>query len=300
MHAPAAAQSEWAVSALESESDSGRRHVVSVDGSAGPSTPAERRASLLDLAYAAPRLTASELHVLPPLSAGERASLRSRLTAGDRLQVGVARPFAVPVGFDMSARKTLPVAGERVGGGLLEQKSGQLVWTAGFSSPGAGALRIRMERMWLPVGTVAYAYNRKGEVHGPYVLGGYQPEPIWSNTLFSDEVFLEIRFPRGFVDLSTARLNVSVLAHLEHESFAPGAPSPEVLADCFRDVSCVGEDDLAGLSNAKRAAAQLLFERDGGMYVCSGALVTTTAGNAIPYLLTANHCVSSAASASSL
>ncbi|MGK2859733.1 MAG: trypsin-like serine peptidase [Thermoanaerobaculia bacterium] len=279
------------------------RSVIEVDGAPGPAPRSLQRAALRDLAYAAPRLTSSEIHTLAPLSESERATLRTKLVAGDRLQVGIARAFVVPVGFDLSSRKVLPQPGDRLGGGLFEQKSGRLVWTAGFVSPGAGAVRVRLERISLPVGTVAYAYNRLGEVHGPYAIGGYRPDPIWSNTLFSSDAFVEIEFPRGFVDISTARLNINVLAHIEHESFAPtpaARVSPEILASCFKDVNCVGESDLSGLSDARHAVAQMLFERDGSMYLCSGALVNSTAGSAIPYFLTANHCVGSAASARSL
>jgi hypothetical protein len=44
----------------------------------------------------------------------------------------------------------------------------------------------------------------------------------------------------------------------------------------------------------------LIFERDNATYACSGALVNTTMGNEIPYFLTANHCVNSAATAKSV
>ncbi|MCM2315367.1 MAG: serine protease, partial [Thermoanaerobaculia bacterium] len=280
------------------------RRVIEVDGAPGPVPRSLRPASLRDLVYAAPRLTASEIQTLDPLSATERASLHSRLTSGDRLQVGISRALAVPAGFDLSSRKVIPSDGERVGGGLFERHAGRLVWTAGFVSPGAGAVRVRMEHISMPAGAVAYVYNRSGEVHGPYALSGQGPDPIWTNTLFSNDAFVEIQFPRGVLDLSALSLSISGIAHLEHESFAPSAvakTSPQQSpGGCFKDVSCVSDEGVAGVEDAKRAVAQMLFERDGSMFVCSGALVNTTGGNAIPYFLTANHCVSSAASARSL
>lgn len=303
--AGAAAQphaTEPQVGALEFEASS---RVLEVDAAPGPAPRASRTSFLQDLLYSAPRLTPAEIHSLGPLNARERASLASKLTAGERLQVGIARSFALPIGFDLSTHKTLPAAGDRAGGGLFEQKTGQLFWTAGFVSPGAGAVRVRMEKMSLPIGTLAYVYNRLGEVHGPYSIGGSQPDSIWSNSIFSNDIFLEIQFPKGFVDLTTAKLSVSVIAHLEHENFAPASASgsqasPEALASCFKDVNCVSETELAGLDNAKRAVAQMLFESNGLMYSCSGALINTTAGSAIPYFLTANHCISTAESAKSL
>ena len=159
--------------------------------------------------------------------------------------------------------------------------------------------------MTLPDGTVAFVYSRSGELHGPYTIGGRGTDLVWTNSVFSDEVFLEIQFPRGVVDLSSARLSVAAIAHLEHDGFAPplvsvAKASPEALASCFKDLNCVAGSESGGLADASRAVAQMLFESNGAMYVCSGALVNTTAGNAIPYFLTANHCISSAVSARSL
>lgn len=294
---------EYTLAGAGSEPGTARR-VIEVDGAPGPVPRSLRRASLGDLVYAAPRLTASEIHALDPLNTAERAALHAKLTSGDRLQVGITRALAIPAGFDLASRKTRPVHGDRVSGGLFEQNAGRLVWTAGFVSPGAGAVRVRLERISMPAGAVAYVYNRQGEVHGPYALSGQRPDPIWTNTLFSSEAFVEVQFPRGVFDLSTVSLSISGIAHLEHESFAPSNVATtlpqQTPGGCFKDASCVSDDGLAGVDDAKRAVAQMLFERDGSMFVCSGALVNTTGGSAIPYFLTANHCVASAASARSL
>ncbi|MBI2212064.1 MAG: trypsin-like peptidase domain-containing protein [Acidobacteria bacterium] len=277
--------------------------VLELAGAHGSDAAPARRASLAELAYAAPRLTASELHSAGPLDSSERARLHPALAAGELHRVGISRSFASPVGFDLSVRQSLPVAGERLGGGLFERNDDQLVWTAGFESPGAGAVRLRLEQVDLPAGTAGWVYSRTGEVHGPYDLGGAQAGPFWSNTVFSSTVFLELHLPRGTRAGAEAHLRVAAIEHLESREFAP-PPSAgsldEALPDCFRDVRCAGGEELAHLEEATHAIALLVFERDGSSYVCSGALVNTTEGTEIPYVLTANHCVNSAATAKSV
>ncbi|MFA6955188.1 MAG: trypsin-like peptidase domain-containing protein [Thermoanaerobaculia bacterium] len=298
----AGAGSPEPASPRDSAVPSGQIRPIEVDGAPGVASPALKLATLRDLSYAAPRLTSAELHSLGPLAAAERSRLDATLTSGDLVAVGIARPFAAPAGFDLSQQKTLPEPGERLGGGLLERNADRFVWTAGFESRGAGAVRLRLEQVSLPAGTVAYVYNRSGEVHGPLELGGTHADPVWTNTVFSSTLYLELQFPRGSVDLSSARLSVAAVAHLENPRFAPSAipaAQGEALPDCFRDVRCASGEAPATLDDASRSVAMILFERDSTSYVCSGALVNTTAGSVIPYFLTANHCVNSAASAKS-
>jgi len=275
--------------------------VIEVSGAAGRVHSPSKLASLRDLSWAAPRLTADEIHSAGPLAAAERGRLESPLSSGELLPVGISRSLTTPAGFDLSLRRTPAEAGERLGGGLLEMNAGRLVWTAAFESPGAGAVRLRLDRVELPTGTVGYVYSRSGEVHGPLDLGGAKADAVWTNTVFSSAVYLELQFPRG-VDLSSSRLSVAAIAHIENPRFAPSSiPSAhdEALPDCFRDVRCASGEAPAILDDASRAVAMILFERDNTTYVCSGALLNTTAGSDTPYFLTANHCVSSAASAKS-
>ena len=51
--------------------------------------------------------------------------------------------------------------------------------------------------------------------------------------------------------------------------------------------------------NESNAAAKLTFSVSGGSYLCSGQLVATTAADETPYIATANHCISTTASANS-
>ncbi len=93
------------------------------------------------------------------------------------------------------------------------------------------------------------------------------------------------------------RLFVSVEPSAEARAGAGVRPKSQT---CFIDRSCVSTSDFPNVDAATRAVGQLTFVDGGSSYVCTGGLMNTSDGSAIPYLLTANHCFSSQDSATSL
>jgi hypothetical protein len=282
-----------------------------------PTTPPKAAPKRSDLVLAAPRLPDAARHALGDLSPAERAELLAPDRRGDgvrrkkpAVKIGIDRPLPSAIGFDglpadLGAGESRPLSG-----GLLERAAdGSLVWTASFSSAGAGALRLHLSRARLPEGSRVYVYGEEGQVQGPYNFSsGTRPEGFWTNTIFADRIFLEVRFPAGAspADLSKAALTVASVVHLEHPAFAPSAAQKAGVAvrpksqTCFVDRSCVTPAEFSNVDQATRAVAQLTFVDGGSSYVCSGGLMNTTSGSSVPYLLTANHCFSSQASATSL
>jgi lysyl endopeptidase len=65
-------------------------------------------------------------------------------------------------------------------------------------------------------------------------------------------------------------------------------------------LSCQVDVQCSTRSAASDSVAMLLFQKSGAGYQCSGTLLNNTAFNALPYLLTANHCISSQTEASTL
>ena len=281
---------------------------------------AKAESKATDLFRAAPHLPPDARHALGPLPPEQKASLaagvdeRIQAAPADTRQlrpkkpavrVGLSRALPESVGFD-GLEVAAASSTRTVGGGLLEPAPGGAVWTAAFSSAGAGALRIHLSRAVLPPGSRAYVYSASGEVHGPYSFEREPPpEGFWTNTVFSDEVYLEVRLPAG---TRGAALSVDAIAHIEHPSFAPSAASrsgtglalrPKSDA-CFIDVSCISTSDFPNVAQASDAIGQLTFMDQGGAFVCTGGLLNTTTSSFVPYLLTANHCFDNQAAASSL
>jgi lysyl endopeptidase len=264
------------------------------------------------LARSAARLPAAARHDLPALSAAERAELSSTDARGGVLRkrpaekVGLQRALPAAVGFaglplDLSDGGSLTASG-----GLFERAAdGRLTWTAAFSSEGAGALRLHIRSASLPPGSRVYVYAASDETHGPYAFDhGLRPEGFWTNTVFSSEVFLEVQFPGGAAGgFGTPRLSIPSLIHLEHSGFAPGAGQGSFRTkaqNCFVDAACVTPAEFPTVEEAKNGVAQLTFVDGGSAFVCTGGLLNSSPQTFVPYLLTANHCFSNQAAATSL
>src|SRR5205085_1298081 len=66
-------------------------------------------------------------------------------------------------------------------------------------------------------------------------------------------------------------------------------------ATCAVDVTCHPE-----YSDAASAVALMTFESGGDSYECTGSLISSASQPALPFFLTANHCISTAEEAKSL
>lgn len=290
---------------------------------AGPAVfhPAAAKAAAaapaLDFAATQARLPGSARHALPDLSAGERALLLSRddrSANGARpkkpaIRVGIVRPLPGAVGFHGLAGVAGALA---LGGGWLEHAAdGRWIWTASFSSDGAQALRVHVGDAWLPPGSRVFLYGPRGEVFGPYAFdGGTRPEGFWTNTVFASRAILRVEVAAAEpARLALARLSIESLVHIENPwvatvnpaAAAAGSPQVRLKSDtCFEDASCVTAATFPNIDAASHAAAQLNFVDAQGSFICSGGLLNTTTGSMVPYLLTANHCFSTQAAATSL
>jgi lysyl endopeptidase len=281
-------------------------------------TPAVPR---LDFAATQARLPESARHALPRLSAEERRQLEapdSRPGDGARMKkpavrVGIVRALPAEAGFH---GLTAGAAPRPLGGGWLERGSAGWIWTASFSSEGAQALRIQIKDAWLPPGSRVFVYGPGGEVFGPYGFdGGTRPEGFWTNTVFASQAIVRVEVADADpARLALARLTIGSLVHIEHPwaasvhpaatgaaRDAAGAPQVRLKSDaCFVDVSCVDAAEFPNLDSASHAVAQLNFVEPDGNFICSGGLLNTTTSSFVPYLLTANHCFSTQAAATSL
>jgi hypothetical protein len=79
-----------------------------------------------------------------------------------------------------------------------------------------------------------------------------------------------------------------------------GVVTPSADTGCIIDGSCVSSSTLGIIASYRHAVGELFFMKDGNGYLCSGGLLNDKASSGTPYLLTANHCFSTQAPASSL
>jgi hypothetical protein len=275
--------------------------------------PRRAPATRADLVMAPSRIPAGAWHDLGPLTTRERGELKAPDRRG-RLRrkapaerIGIVRNLPGPVGF-AGLPGDLEPGGERLfAGGFLERRAdGGFAWTAVFSSPGARGVRVYIPEALLPQGSRVYVYG-ENEVHGPYDFGsGTRPEGFWTNTVFSAQISLEVQVPDAApADLAKARLRITSVVHLElagasSNRAASASVPPQASQTCFVDATCITASQFANIAQARKAVGQLTFIDAGSAYGCTGGLMNSTDGLFIPYVLTANHCFSTQASATSL
>jgi lysyl endopeptidase len=112
-----------------------------------------------------------------------------------------------------------------------------------------------------------------------------------------EDLTMQIELPAG-VATSTLQINVPQLSHLfQSPTAAKLTLKINNSGSCEVDVAC--NSDWSSTGNS---VARLLFSdaSTGSSYLCTGTLLNVRASSATPYLLTANHCISTQTVASTL
>lgn len=184
---------------------------------------------------------------------------------------------------------------------------GRFVLTAGIEAPAAGGIRVEFEDFYLPAGMEIFIYNEYGEVHGPYTRRGPNGEGrFWSNTIGGPVAFVELRSEQSWTPamLRKTRFTISRVGAIDSSFYKNLDESRRQIcgmADCFEDATCYDSNDWGPLDDAKNAVAAMIFETGSGFMACTGGLIAdSNAGVETAYYLTANHCISTQASATSL
>ncbi|GBC94752.1 Lysyl endopeptidase [bacterium HR16] len=162
-------------------------------------------------------------------------------------------------------------------------------------SPGAVGLRLQMQGK-LPDGAVMYIYEPNGSV----VLGPVKAKPDeygrwWAPTLWGRGIGIELLVPskRALREIPQIVAIACLYAGVEPAT-PPGALGPTVLG-CHLDVTC-----YSSWASEARSVARMLFPEGGGWFVCTGELLNRTGTDFAPIFMSANHCISTQASAHGL
>jgi hypothetical protein len=158
-------------------------------------------------------------------------------------------------------------------------RNGGRLTVLAIRSPGAAALRVKFSDFAVSREEEVWVRGSKadGMVAGPYNGDGpWNDGTFWSATVEGDTAIIEHYSPAG----AEGSFRVSAVSHI-YSGIVENRP--EAL-ECHEDASCNPE-------GPRDAVARLTFVSDGGSYVCTGTLLSTTDQSRIPYVLTANHCV---------
>lgn len=175
-------------------------------------------------------------------------------------------------------------------------------------SPGAKGVRLGLRVEQLPPGTQLRVYapdaDEVTEVAGAEVLRslqrnldagatGAEAYIYWLPTVDGAQAVLEVDLAP---DVNPALLKVA-LPLVSHLQVLPSDNDALLKAagSCNIDISCT-----SGNTTTMRAVARMTFTKDGKSYLCTGTLMNNTRQDYVPYFLSANHCISTQAVASSL
>lgn len=252
-----------------------------------------------------------------PLPVAQRDEIDRPVADESVPKVGAAIDIGQQVDFSGVATGGLPRGGKALQSGVAGvAEDGAVVWESALASVGASALRLQFSDLDLQPGVELYLYNEDGQVWGPYT--GRGPEgngQLWSPATFGDVVRIHVRAGDPS-SLAGSHFTLAAAMHLGarlqplqnaiRARYAVG-PSPDDIGfcgvqvpDCTIDAMC-RLSSFPGLDSAAESIAHIVFNEGGSAYICTGAYLAQS-GNAPqqPYFMTANHCFSTQASASSL
>ncbi|WP_406623287.1 hypothetical protein [Acidovorax sp. SDU_ACID1] len=192
--------------------------------------------------------------------------------------------------------------------------AGGYVAALSIAARDARGLRMGVHVLTLPNAAVLRVYSQDRsqvmlELTGEEVLAlvhrniqvdgdSMQARTWWTPDMGTDEATLEIELPAG-VSMTAVQIAVPVVSHifaeLEHEAFPGVQEKINESGSCNVDALCD-----ATLSPERDAVARMRYVRDGKSYLCTGTLLNDKQSSRTPYFLSANHCISTQTSASSL
>ena len=235
----------------------------------------------------------------------EAKALAATSTVGPR-QIGAARQ--VPLTMSLAATQQQMTWQPSAQGGLVSALS--------FSAEGAYGLRLGVLVQKLPASALLRVYRQdqptaRFEVTGQGVLkaiernleGGVMGEAAatwWTPDTGGDEATLEIELPAG-IPTNSVQIAVPTVSHLFVDLSLPVETEFALQAKinesdpCNIDATC--RDSYASLGNA---IARMVYTSAGKTYLCTGTLLNDRDSTATPYFVTANHCISNQAEASTL
>ena len=168
-------------------------------------------------------------------------------------------------------------------------ESGRQMWRLRIASADAVSLNMGFTAYHMPPGGELYVYTPDySQVLGPYTEADNEEHgQLWTPIVEGAQVVIEVSLPDS--EVSQLQLELTSVNHgfIDFET-------AEKSGSCNRDVICSeGNSWRSQIRSVGRYTIN-------GNSLCSGALINNTAQNFRPFFLTANHCLSTAAAASTV
>ncbi len=207
---------------------------------------------------------------------------------------------AIRTGIHVPLSGSVRLTGDSATHGVWEMlPDGSRLWTLTLVSAGALGQRIHFTEAVVPEGVRLIAYNAAapGESYGPFPGPGEPVTDIWTPTCFSESVVIECAVPAG-VNAGGLSVSIDRILHkyraIGGDGVGGGAKSPA--GACNLDSTCHPDwaDQASGVAGLDAISSP-------GSFFCTGTLLTDSDDSTeTPYILTANHCLSTQTAANNL
>jgi lysyl endopeptidase len=160
------------------------------------------------------------------------------------------------------------------------------VWQLYIRSTGAYSLNLILENFKLPDHARLFLISMKtGEIKGAYTSGNHSDSQVLAiEPVEGDEILVQYEEP--VQSLFPGEFQITKVSH-DFVGITTNDHRPlGVSGACNVNVNC---DVANGSEEIRDAVCRIII---GGAEICSGTMVNNTAQDGIPYILTANHCIS--------
>jgi hypothetical protein len=164
------------------------------------------------------------------------------------------------------------------------------LWTSAIRAEGAFALRLHFIFANMPNGAELWTYSPSFpyEPQGPFTgTGPWGDGRFYTPETCGDMVVVEYFVPIDRGTPPKVPFGIDEVQHIYRDIYGTYDVQTTGGDWCWLDSACYGEPWLT----LRNAVVRITFT-DGGTYMCSAQLITTVANDYTPYILTANHCIS--------
>ncbi|TAJ51355.1 MAG: serine protease [Nevskiaceae bacterium] len=228
---------------------------------------------------------------LYPAAAGAKAlalaTVPRTLLAPAEVQAEIGRVQGNPLRYAVAETLNL----DQRSGAWDETETGPARWRLRIASEGARSLSLHLRELNLPQGAQLWLYDASGngDRQGPYDRDSaaiYQGE-LWLPVVRASEAVLEVQLPSAAA--GELRLGIAEAFHGFRSLSTAGDAEPKASigsdsGSCNIDVVCSAGNDWRS-----EIRSTVLLSTD-NVSLCSGSLVSNTAQDDRPLILTANHC----------
>jgi hypothetical protein len=216
------------------------------------------------------------------------------------LHNGFERPLPAPRQVELSAGLVAasPVA-EHAGGLAIQSAFDKLAWGGMVRVANAFRLRLHLSGVKLPAGARLWITGG-GQTVGPFGRELIGPDGgLWTPSIAGDEAAVDVELPAAAL-AGEARFGFTLDKVLELFDLGTVDTTPAQTGEaCNLDSSCFTASDFPAIDSARHAVAIIDFIVDRQGEQCTGQLLNSSTPG-VPYMLTANHCISTPTVAASL